>query len=57
MKALGAGATALQGYTPYTFHGFGLLREIAEEVKTELKKRNFKNLQEYQALSNNASLF
>ena len=31
--AFEAGADALEGYTPYTFHGFGLLKEMAYGVR------------------------
>lgn len=42
-----AGAHALEGYTPYTFYGFGLLKRIAEGIKEGLKERGFESLQDY----------
>ncbi|MBU0530087.1 MAG: hypothetical protein KKG59_06315 [Nanoarchaeota archaeon] len=41
------GATALKGYTPYTFHGFGLLRELVSGAKDVVKTTGLK-LSEYQ---------
>jgi len=35
-SAFEAGADALEGYTPYTFHGFGLLREIVYDIRKKL---------------------
>lgn len=42
-------ADVLKGYTPYTFHGFGLVIEMAEGVKLRLEENGYKTLAEYQA--------
>ncbi|MSP79245.1 MAG: hypothetical protein EXR67_06835 [Dehalococcoidia bacterium] len=43
-----AGATALEGYTPYTYHGYGLLAHIARGVAYHLQAEGYKNLEELQ---------
>ncbi|MBI2542734.1 MAG: hypothetical protein HYW24_00925 [Candidatus Aenigmarchaeota archaeon] len=43
-----SGATALEGYTPYTFHGLGLLPRIQRRVAERLRKDGYKNLEELQ---------
>jgi dihydroorotate dehydrogenase len=45
--AFEAGADALEGYTPYTFSGFGLLLKIAKGLEARLNKEGFQNLQEF----------
>lgn len=44
-----AGATMLEGYTPYTFHGLGLLPRIEEGVAQRLRQDGYQNLEELQA--------
>jgi len=46
-QALEAGADLLEGYTPYTFHGFGLLQILAKGLEEKLKSSGFKSLEEY----------
>ncbi len=46
-KTVKSGADALEGYTPYTFHGFALLLDIAEGLKYHLKASG-KSLSEFQ---------
>lgn len=48
-NAFEAGADALEGYTPYTFHGFGLLREMALHIREQLARHGCKTLSEYLA--------
>lgn len=48
MAAFKAGANVLEGYTPYTFHGFGLLHEIALGVITKLNVNGYKTLADFQ---------
>ena len=33
IKAIEAGADALEGYTPYVFKGFGLIREMIQSFE------------------------
>ncbi|MEK6854768.1 MAG: hypothetical protein AABX73_00940, partial [Nanoarchaeota archaeon] len=47
-----AGANALEGYTPYTFYGFGLIREISPKLKKKLSSKGFSSLQEFQSTNN-----
>lgn len=46
-KALQAGANLLEGYTPYTFEGLGLLIGIAQELQALLRKEGYKSLSEF----------
>ncbi|MBI2583036.1 MAG: hypothetical protein HYW25_00065 [Candidatus Aenigmarchaeota archaeon] len=46
--ALQAGADALEGYTPYTFHGFGLLPEMASFVQSSLRALGYAALSQFQ---------
>lgn len=46
--AFHAGANALEGYTPYTFHGFGLIPAMASGVKKKLAWMGYKSLEEFQ---------
>ncbi|MBI4146060.1 hypothetical protein HY489_01850 [Candidatus Woesearchaeota archaeon] len=46
--AFDAGANVLKGYTPYTFQGFGLLKQLAKGVKAELKRQGYASLEEFQ---------
>jgi len=41
-------ADAVEGYTPYTFYGLGLLPRIADRVSERLQREGFKNLEEMQ---------
>ncbi len=41
-----AGADALECYTPYTFHGFGLVQEIARGLERRLVENSYNNLRE-----------
>lgn len=43
-----AGANALESYTPYTFHGFGLLLEMAAGLSQSLSKQGYKSLSDFQ---------
>ncbi len=45
--AFEAGANALEGYTPYTFKGFGLILEMAEGLRRKIKRTGYKTLKEY----------
>ncbi len=47
-SALNAGADALEGYTPYTFSGFGLLLDMAAGIKTRLKEAGYDTLAAFQ---------
>ena len=40
-----AGADAIEGYTPYTFYGLGLLRNIARGVEGNLRRDGYKSLE------------
>ena len=42
-------ADALEGYTPYTFKGFGLILEMADGLRTKLKENSYKTLREFLA--------
>jgi dihydroorotate dehydrogenase len=42
-------ADALEGYTPYTFKGFGLILEMAEGIRGKLKENGYKTLREFLA--------
>lgn len=44
-----AGANMLEGYTPYTFYGLGLLREIEKGVLGRLKADGYRDLAQLQA--------
>jgi len=44
-----AGATMLEGYTPYTFFGLGLLKQIEKGVIKRLKADGYKSLQDMQS--------
>jgi len=46
--AFESGADLLEGYTPYTFHGFGLLKEMIQGVRNHLHDRAYTNLKDYQ---------
>ncbi len=46
-EALKAGADALEGYTPYTFHGFGLILEMARGIEKRLQDKGYKTLKEF----------
>ncbi|MBI1730405.1 hypothetical protein HY229_05900 [Candidatus Acetothermia bacterium] len=45
--AFEAGADALEGYTPYTFNGFGLLLKIARGLEKRLDQEGFQTLEEF----------
>jgi dihydroorotate dehydrogenase len=40
-NAFEAGADALEGYTPYTFHGFGLLFEMLSDIREKLRSNGY----------------
>lgn len=40
-------ADALEGYTPYTFKGFGLIIEMAQGIRKKLKETKHKTLREF----------
>ncbi len=42
-----AGANALEGYTPYTFWGFGLLLKITQKFEREIESQSCQNLEEF----------
>jgi dihydroorotate dehydrogenase len=42
-----AGADLLEGYTPYTFEGFGLVAKVAKELRALLRQRGYGNLAEF----------
>lgn len=44
-----AGATLLQGYTPYTYYGLGLVRQIEKEVAERLRLEGYQNLDQLKA--------
>lgn len=46
--AFEAGANLVEGYTPYTFHGFGLLRSMESGLISELHKKGYGTLREFQ---------
>ncbi|MBI2110614.1 hypothetical protein HYT51_02445 [Candidatus Woesearchaeota archaeon] len=46
--AFEAGANVLEGYTPYTFHGFGLLQQMARGVEEKLNALGYDSLAEFQ---------
>ena len=45
--AFESGADALEGYTPYTFHGFGLMLELIRGLEQKLQELRLRSLQEY----------
>jgi len=45
-----AGADALEGYTPYTYHGLGLARRLMQGVSDRLREDRYINLQELRDL-------
>ena len=47
MRAFEAGADLIEGFTPYTFEGFGLLIRIARETEGLLQKRGYASLSEF----------
>lgn len=49
-QTFAAGADALEGFTPYTYHGFGMLRKLMNGVSRNLEKRGYSRLEELQAL-------
>ncbi|MDE1860131.1 MAG: hypothetical protein KGH72_00250 [Candidatus Micrarchaeota archaeon] len=44
-----AGANMLEGYTPYTFYGLGLLKQIENGVAQKLRSDGYKSLADLQA--------
>jgi dihydroorotate dehydrogenase len=46
-RAFGAGADLLEGYTPYTFEGFGLLLKMSAELRGLLKREGYGTLAEF----------
>ena len=46
--AFRAGANAIECYTSYTFHGFGLLIKIAHGIREKLYTLGYMNLKEFQ---------
>ncbi len=44
-----AGANAIEGFTPYTFHGLGLLRRQQTGISQRLWKDGYENLEELQS--------
>ncbi len=44
-----SGANLLEGYTPYTFYGLGLLRDIEKRVARRLKQDGYAGMEEMQA--------
>lgn len=46
-NAFEAGANLIEGYTPYIFEGFGLLRDIALQLRSILRDRGYKDLSGY----------
>lgn len=44
-----AGADALEGYTPYTFHGLGLMLEMADFISEKIYEHGYESLAEYQS--------
>ena len=48
-NAFEAGADALEGYTPYTYKGFGLLLEMATGLRKILSIHDYKSLKHLQA--------
>lgn len=44
-----AGATVLEGYTPYIFRGLGLLPQIERRVAQRLRQAGYQNLEQLQA--------
>ena len=48
-QSLEAGADLFEGYTPYTFHGFGLLLQLAKGLEEKVKGFGFKSLAKYQS--------
>ncbi len=47
LSAFEAGANAVEGYTPYTFYGFSLLKEICLDIRKIIHKQNCKTLEQY----------
>lgn len=47
-EAFSNGANMVEGYTPYTFYGIGLLREIEKGVFDRMKKEGFGSMEELQ---------
>ena len=47
-QAFEEGANAVEGYTPYTFKGFGLLLEMLRGVKKSVEYHGYKYLEEFQ---------
>lgn len=45
-KTFLAGADAVEGYTPYTFYGLGLAKELMSDVSSRMQKDGYKSLQE-----------
>ena len=48
MQAFYAGANAIEGYTPYIFSGFGLVKEIAKGVEQQLLSDGYETLAAFQ---------
>jgi dihydroorotate dehydrogenase len=46
-KSFEAGADLLEGFTPYTFEGFGLLIKMAKELEALLKQAGYATLAEF----------
>ncbi len=46
--AFDAGATLLEGYTPYTYHGLGLKPRMERELLRKMKKIGYRSLEEIQ---------
>ncbi len=43
-NAFEAGANLIEGYTPYAFEGFGLLRDVAVQLESILRDKGYKDL-------------
>ncbi|MDE1822778.1 MAG: hypothetical protein KGH50_00440 [Candidatus Micrarchaeota archaeon] len=48
-EAFSNGANMVEGYTPYTFYGLGLLMEIEKGVMASMKRDGFGSMEELQA--------
>lgn len=50
-----AGATMLEGYTPYAFHGLGLLPKMERRVAQRLRQEGYQNLEQLQLVPRNGA--
>lgn len=46
--AVDAGATLLEGYTPYTYHGLGLKSQMERGLLSEMRQRGYRSMEELQ---------